>query len=127
MLIFQLDYFWCYRHTFVEYAGDDVIHEHDHGSAENETVCNLSIGDGARGGDEALTKNTFEINQGREFNSGCAAWIPPGIGKHLTDEGATFDKELNFELPQIENDDYLREQFLEWVSEFQVVYCPCEA
>src|SRR5690606_13324601 len=68
------------------------------------TVCNLSIEMGARGGMIAPDEKTFEYIKGREFTPTGAAWDKAAAyWKTLsTDEGASFDKEINFDASAIE-------------------------
>ena len=85
---------------FVEYAGEAV---RNLTMEQRMTLCNLSIEMGARGGLVAPDETTFNYIKGREFapkgeqwNKAMAYW------KTLkTDEGATFDKEVTFDVSQI--------------------------
>ena len=85
---------------FVEYAGEAV---RSLTMEQRMTLCNLSIEMGARGGLVAPDETTFNYIKGREFapkgeqwNKAMAYW------KTLkTDEGATFDKEVTFDVSQI--------------------------
>ncbi|ETN95310.1 3-isopropylmalate dehydratase large subunit [Zhouia amylolytica] len=86
---------------FVEYAGDvfkDMTME------GRMTVCNMSIEMGARGGMIAPDETTFEYVKGREFApEGEAFDQKVAYWKTLpTDEGATFDKEYEFDAADIE-------------------------
>ncbi|MCQ0112448.1 3-isopropylmalate/(R)-2-methylmalate dehydratase large subunit [Zhouia amylolytica] len=86
---------------FVEYAGDvfkDMTME------GRMTVCNMSIEMGARGGMIAPDETTFEYVKGREFApEGDAFDQKVAYWKTLpTDEGATFDKEYEFDAADIE-------------------------
>ncbi len=86
---------------FVEYAGDVFKNMTMEGRM---TVCNLSIEMGARGGIIAPDEKTFEYVKGREFTPSGTAWDKVMVyWKTLkTDEGATFDKELDFNASDIE-------------------------
>lgn len=85
---------------FVEYAGEAV---RNLTMEQRMTLCNLSIEMGARGGLVAPDETTFNYIKGREFapkgkqwNEALAYW------KTLkSDEGATFDKEVTFDVSQI--------------------------
>jgi len=86
---------------FAEYAGN-VFREM---SMEGRmTVCNLSIEMGARGGMIAPDEKTFDYVKGREFAPKGEAWDSAMVyWKTLhTDDGASFDKELNFNAEEIE-------------------------
>jgi 3-isopropylmalate/(R)-2-methylmalate dehydratase large subunit len=86
---------------FVEYAGQ-VFEEM---SMEGRmTVCNLSIEMGARGGMIAPDEKTFEYIKGRPMTPKGADWDKAmEYWKTLkTDEGVTFDQELNFDASDIE-------------------------
>lgn len=85
---------------FVEYAGEAV---RDMSMEERMTLCNLSIEMGARGGLIAPDEKTFEYVKGREFapkgeafDKAVAYWETL-----KTDEGAKFDKELEFNAAEI--------------------------
>ncbi|MCR8667657.1 3-isopropylmalate dehydratase large subunit [Aestuariibaculum sp. M13] len=86
---------------FVEYAGDVFENMTMEGRM---TVCNLSIEMGARGGMIAPDETTFNYlkdkplsPKGEEWDKAVAYW------KTLkTDEGSTFDKEINIEAKDIE-------------------------
>ncbi|MEN8768728.1 MAG: 3-isopropylmalate dehydratase large subunit [Candidatus Arcticimaribacter sp.] len=86
---------------FVEYAGDVFTSMSMEGRM---TVCNLSIEMGARGGMIAPDEKTFDYIQGREFTPTGAAWDKAKAYWDTlhTDEGASFDKEYNFEASEIE-------------------------
>lgn len=86
---------------FIEYAGSAI----EALSMEARmTICNMSIEMGARGGMIAPDQKTFDYIEGREFapkgdafNKAVNQW------KALkTDDGATFDKELQFNAADIE-------------------------
>lgn len=85
---------------FVEYAGEVV---RNMSMEERMTLCNLSIEMGARGGMVAPDEKTFNYLKGREFAPKGEAWKK--ALSHwktlLTDEGATFDKELTFDAANI--------------------------
>ncbi|MFT3904195.1 MAG: 3-isopropylmalate dehydratase large subunit [Niabella sp.] len=86
---------------FVEYAGQ-VFEEM---SMEGRmTVCNMSIEMGARGGMVAPNEITFEYIKGREQAPKGEAWDKAlAYWKTLkTDEGAGFDRELEFNAADIE-------------------------
>jgi len=86
---------------FVEYAGDVF----DKMTMEGRmTVCNLSIEMGARGGIIAPDEKTFTYIEGREFTPKGADWDKAmEYWKTLkTDEGASFDKVINFDASDIE-------------------------
>lgn len=85
---------------FVEYAGSAI---RSLSMEARMTICNMSIEMGARGGMIAPDETTFEYIKGREF-------APKGndFEKALeqwrqlkTDDGANFDKELNFDAADI--------------------------
>lgn len=86
---------------FVEYAGDVFENMSMEGRM---TVCNLSIEMGARGGMIAPDETTFAYLKGKplslkgeDWDKAVAQW------KTLkTEEGATFDKEINFNASDIE-------------------------
>ncbi|HEY5687162.1 MAG TPA: 3-isopropylmalate dehydratase large subunit [Yeosuana sp.] len=86
---------------FVEYAGDVFENMSMEGRM---TVCNLSIEMGARGGMIAPDETTFAYLKGKplslkgeDWDKAVAHW------KTLkTEEGATFDKEINFNASDIE-------------------------
>lgn len=86
---------------FIEYAGSAFENLSMEGRM---TVCNMSIEMGARGGLIAPDETTFEYVKGREnapkgadFDKAVEEW------KQLkTDEGAVFDKELEFDAADIE-------------------------
>lgn len=81
---------------FVEYAGSVFKQLSMEGRM---TVCNLSIEMGARGGMIAPDEKTFEYIQGREFTPKGKDWDKAmTYWKTLyTEEGAVFDKEIEFE------------------------------
>lgn len=86
---------------FIEYAGSAFENLSMEGRM---TVCNMSIEMGARGGLIAPDETTFEYVKGREnapqgadFDKAVEEW------KQLkTDDGAVFDKELEFDAADIE-------------------------
>ena len=86
---------------FVEYAGEIFRNMSMEGRM---TVCNLSIEMGARGGMIAPDEKTFEYIKGREFTPTGASWDKAMAywSDLCTDEGAVFDKELNFDGASIE-------------------------
>jgi 3-isopropylmalate/(R)-2-methylmalate dehydratase large subunit len=86
---------------FVEYAGDVFRNMSMEGRM---TVCNLSIEMGARGGLIAPDEKTYEYVKGRQFAPKGADWdVAMDYWKTLvTDEDATFDKELTFSASEIE-------------------------
>jgi 3-isopropylmalate/(R)-2-methylmalate dehydratase large subunit len=86
---------------FVEYAGDVFRNMSMEGRM---TVCNMSIEMGARGGMIAPDQTTFNYIFGREKAPKGEAWEKAlAYWKTLkTDEGATFDKEYNFDAADIE-------------------------
>ena len=86
---------------FVEYTGDVF----DHMTMEGRmTVCNLSIEMGARGGIMAPDEKTLTYIKGREFTPKGVDWDKAmDYWKTLkTDEGASFDKVINFDASDIE-------------------------
>ena len=86
---------------FVEYAGDVFENMSMEGRM---TVCNMSIEMGARGGMIAPDDATFDYVKGREYAPKGAEWDKAMLyWKELkTDEGAIFDKEINFNASDIE-------------------------
>jgi len=86
---------------FVEYAGEVFENMTMEGRM---TVCNMSIEMGARGGMIAPDETTFAYLKGREKAPKGDAWDKAlAYWKTLkTDEGAAFDKELNFDAADIE-------------------------
>ncbi|MDH5397441.1 MAG: 3-isopropylmalate dehydratase large subunit [Cyclobacteriaceae bacterium] len=86
---------------FIEFAGSAITSLSMEGRM---TVCNMSIEMGARGGMIAPDETTFEYLRGRErapqgeaFEKAVSQW------KTLkTDDGAVFDKELNYDAADIE-------------------------
>jgi 3-isopropylmalate/(R)-2-methylmalate dehydratase large subunit len=86
---------------FVEYAGDAVKSLSMEGRL---TLCNLSIESGARGGMIAPDETTFEYIKGREFAPKGDEWDKKLASWRAlkTDEGATFDKEIEFRAEDIE-------------------------
>ncbi|MFA7582671.1 MAG: 3-isopropylmalate dehydratase large subunit [Proteiniphilum sp.] len=85
---------------FVEYAGEAV---RNLTMEQRMTLCNLSIEMGARGGLVAPDETTFNYIKGREFAPKGEQWDKAmAYWKTLkTDEGATFDKEVTFDVSQI--------------------------
>mgnify|MGYP001321194817 CR=1 FL=1 len=85
----------------IEFTGDVI---RNFSMEERMTVCNMSIEMGARGGLIAPDETTFEYVKGREFAPKGADWDKAvSEWKELyTDEGATFDKEFNFDALDIE-------------------------
>ncbi|WP_456461040.1 3-isopropylmalate dehydratase large subunit [Reichenbachiella sp.] len=86
---------------FIEYAGSAFENLSMEGRM---TVCNMSIEMGARGGLIAPDETTFEYVKGREnapkgadFGKAVEEWK-----KLKTDDGAVFDKELEFDAADIE-------------------------
>jgi len=86
---------------FVEYAGSVFENMSMEGRM---TVCNMSIEMGARGGMVAPDETTFNYIKGREQAPKGEAWDQAlAYWKTLkTDEGATFDVELNYNAADIE-------------------------
>ncbi|GBU08365.1 3-isopropylmalate dehydratase large subunit [Bacteroidales bacterium] len=86
---------------FVEYAGEVITNL---SMEERMTLCNLSIEMGARGGLVAPDEKTFAYLQGRTNTPKAEAWEKAlAHWKSLiSDEGATFDKEINFDAQDIE-------------------------
>lgn len=86
---------------FVEYAGEVI---RNMSMEERMTLCNLSIEMGARGGLIAPDETTFKYVKGREFAPKGESWDRAlAYWKTLiTDEGATFDKELVFDASDIQ-------------------------
>lgn len=86
---------------FVEYAGEAI---RNMSMEERMTLCNLSIEMGARGGLIAPDEKTFEYVKGREFTPKGEQWEKSlAYWKTLkTDEGAKFDKELEFDASDIQ-------------------------
>ncbi|MCK5815317.1 MAG: 3-isopropylmalate dehydratase large subunit [Flavobacteriaceae bacterium] len=86
---------------FVEYAGDVFENMTMEGRM---TVCNLSIEMGARGGLIAPDEKTFEYIKGRPLAPKGADWDKAMTYWDTlnTEDGAFFDKELNFNASDIE-------------------------
>ena len=86
---------------FVEYAGEAVRSITMEGRL---TLCNLSIEMGARGGMIAPDETTFAYIKGCEYAPKGEAWEKAlAYWKTLyTDEDATFDKEVHFDVADIE-------------------------
>ena len=85
---------------FVEFAGSAIRSLSMEGRM---TLCNMSIEMGARGGMIAPDEVTFEYIKGREFAPQGEAWdkAVEEWKKLPTDEGAVFDKEVNFDAADI--------------------------
>ncbi len=86
---------------FVEYAGEAI---RNLSMEERMTVCNLSIEMGARGGLIAPDQTTYDYVKGREFAPKGEEWDKKlAYWKTLkSDEGAKFDKELEFNAADIQ-------------------------
>lgn len=86
---------------FCEYAGDVFENMSMEGRM---TVCNMSIEMGARGGMIAPDQTTFDYLKGREFAPKGEEWEQKvAYWKTLpTDEGAVFDKEVEFDAADIQ-------------------------
>ncbi|MDD2243358.1 MAG: 3-isopropylmalate dehydratase large subunit [Dysgonamonadaceae bacterium] len=86
---------------FVEYAGEAI---RSLSMEARMTLCNLSIEMGARGGLIAPDETTFNYVKGREFAPKGEKWDEAiSYWKTLkTDEGATFDKEITFDVSDIQ-------------------------
>jgi 3-isopropylmalate/(R)-2-methylmalate dehydratase large subunit len=86
---------------FVEFAGDVFRNMSMEGRM---TVCNMSIEMGARGGLVAPDETTFNYIKGREKAPKGEAWDKAlAYWKTLvTEEGASFDNEYNFDAADIE-------------------------
>lgn len=86
---------------FIEYAGDVFENMSMEGRM---TVCNMSIEMGARGGMIAPDETTFNYIKGREKAPQGEAWEKAlAYWKTLkTDEGTSFDLELNYNAADIE-------------------------
>ena len=86
---------------FVEYTGEVFEKMSMEGRM---TVCNLSIEMGARGGMIAPDQTTFEYVKGREFAPKGAEWQSAMAYWNTlhTDEGASYDKEIVLNGPEIE-------------------------
>ncbi|MDR1370701.1 MAG: 3-isopropylmalate dehydratase large subunit [Dysgonamonadaceae bacterium] len=86
---------------FAEYAGEAV---RNLSMGERLTLCNLSIEMGARGGLIAPDETTFSYLKGRERVPEGEKWDQAiSYWKTLkTDEGATFDREITFDVSEIE-------------------------
>ncbi len=84
----------------IEYAGSTIRALSMEGRM---TICNMSIEAGARAGMIAPDATTFAYLKGRQFSPSGAAWDQ--AAQHwsglLTDEGATFDRELNLNADDI--------------------------
>jgi len=85
---------------FVEYAGDTI---RGLSMEARMTICNMSIEMGARGGLIAPDETTFEYIRNRKFAPrGEAFEVAVETWKKLkTDEGAAYDKVLNFNAADI--------------------------
>ncbi|MBP6230860.1 MAG: 3-isopropylmalate dehydratase large subunit [Paludibacteraceae bacterium] len=86
---------------FVEYAGSAITSLSMEGRL---TLCNLSIEMGARGGMVPPDQVTFDYIKGREFAPKGKEWDEAlAYWKTLpTDEGAVFDKDIQFDAADIE-------------------------
>ena len=86
---------------FVEFAGSAIT---SLSMEARMTLCNMSIEMGARGGLIAPDQTTFDYVEGREFAPKGEDWDKAvAYWKTLnTDEGAEFDKVLNFHASDIE-------------------------
>ncbi len=86
---------------FVEYAGSAFRNLSMEGRM---TVCNMSIELGARGGMIAPDQTTFDYLEGREYAPRGENWrlAVETWSQLVTDEGATFDKEMHFDAADIE-------------------------
>ncbi|MCH7408901.1 3-isopropylmalate dehydratase large subunit [Belliella sp. DSM 111904] len=86
---------------FVEYAGSAI---QSLSMEARMTICNMSIEMGARGGLIAPDETTFNYLKGKQYAPKGEAWDKAVADwKQLkTDEGATFDKEYNFDAEDIE-------------------------
>jgi len=86
---------------FVEYAGDTI---RSLSMEARMTICNMSIEMGARGGLIAPDETTFDYIRGRRFApQGEAFEKAVDTWRTLkTDEGATFDRELDINAEDIE-------------------------
>ena len=86
---------------FVEYAGDVFRNMSMEGRM---TVCNMSIEMGARGGMIAPDDKTLSYLKGRDLSPKGEAWdqLVPYWQSLRTDDGATFDVDLNFDAATIE-------------------------
>jgi 3-isopropylmalate/(R)-2-methylmalate dehydratase large subunit len=84
----------------VEYAGETIRRMT---MEERMTVCNMSIEAGARAGMIAPDEVTYAYLQGREFTPGGEAFAEAvAYWKSLpTDEGATFDRELDLNVSSL--------------------------
>jgi 3-isopropylmalate/(R)-2-methylmalate dehydratase large subunit len=84
----------------VEYAGSAIRALSMEGRM---TVCNMSIEAGARAGMIAPDATTFAYLKGRRFSPEGAAWdkAVQHWSQLVTDEGATFDRELNLDAASI--------------------------
>src|SRR5882757_5883399 len=84
----------------IEYAGSAIRALSMEGRM---TICNMSIEAGARAGMIAPDATTFAYLMGRRFSPTGAAWdVAVAHWSELkTDEGATFDRELNIDATQL--------------------------
>ena len=84
----------------VEYAGSAIRALSMEGRM---TICNMSIEAGARAGMIAPDATTFAYLKGRRFSPQDAAWTlaVQNWSALVTDEGATFDRELNINATEI--------------------------
>ncbi len=85
----------------IEYAGEAV---RNLTMEERMTMCNMSIECGARAGMVAPDDTTFAYLQGREYAPKGSAWDKAvAVWRQLpTDEGATFDREINIDGAKLE-------------------------
>jgi 3-isopropylmalate/(R)-2-methylmalate dehydratase large subunit len=86
---------------FVEYSGTAI---ESLSMEARMTLCNMSIEMGARGGMIAPDETTFAYSKGREFAPKGKKWDEAvAYWKTLkTDNGATYDKEMNIDASNIE-------------------------
>ncbi|HEX9200039.1 MAG TPA: 3-isopropylmalate dehydratase large subunit [Acidobacteriaceae bacterium] len=84
----------------IEYAGSAIRALSMEGRM---TICNMSIEAGARAGMIAPDATTFAYLKGRRFSPTDAAWDKAVArwSQLKTDEGATFDRELNIDATQL--------------------------
>lgn len=84
----------------IEYRGEVV---EQFSMEERMTICNMSIEAGARAGMVAPDEKTFEYVKGREFAPKGKDWerAVEAWKKLPTDPGATFDKEIDFDVTDL--------------------------
>ncbi len=84
----------------IEYRGEVVK---QFSMEERMTICNMSIEAGARAGMVAPDEKTFEYVKGREFAPKGEDWerAVEAWKKLSTDPGATFDKEIDFDVTDL--------------------------